>query len=75
MKVSGSKIVRGIEKHNKLMNSLYGRWMVRAGLPNLETTLSTHQCETLLKMAETRHVLVEKDFTKIKHNKYGESII
>ncbi len=60
-KVRGSEIVKGIERHRKLVEQPF---LERS----LEIRLSNAHCDTLQKMAETRHVLVEKDFTKQKED-------
>lgn len=66
MKIKGYDIVRGIEQHRMFMETPYMKYILRAGEElTMEMKLSIQHYNTLIKIAESRNVLVEKDFTKV----------
>ena len=62
-KIRGSEIVRHIEEHQLLLLRLWDNY-----IPEAEWELSCKCANLALKMSETRHVLIEKDFTKQKED-------
>jgi len=66
MKVKGSEIVMSIEIDLCIVR------LSEEPLMPFQKALANEHIKTLEKMLETRHVLVEKDFTKIRKNKSGK---
>lgn len=61
MKIKGSSIVRKTEEHRRLV-SYWGKFIA------MEVMIANSARRAALKDAETRHVIVEKDFTRINNN-------
>lgn len=63
-KVRGSYIIGKIQSHSKLVVDIGNRSGESAFA--MELYISRQECEEAMRMLDTRHVIVEKDFTRTK---------